>query len=97
PSVYVFPEGAEPNADGSEEEGMDDPNDSIATAMVHPQEEADGSTTYHYAVGFLLAGTYNTAFTCDGAAFEPAAGKEAIIVVGETTTVDFEAPAEPAQ
>ena len=97
PSVYVFAEGVEPNAIGSEEEGMDDPNDPIATAMVHPQEEADGTTTYHYAVGFLLAGTYNTAFTCDGVAFEPAAGKEAIIVEGETETVDFEAPEEPAQ
>ena len=58
PSVYVFAEGVEPNAIGSEEDGMDDPNDPIATAMVHPQEEVDGSTTYHYAVGFLLAGTY---------------------------------------
>lgn len=94
PSVYVFNDGATPNGiDGSD----DDP---ISTAMVSRQENDDGSMTWNYTVGFLLGGAddasavqYEAAFTCNGADFEPVAGLEAPIVAGETTMVNFEAPA----
>ena len=95
PSVFVFGEGVAPNPIGSEEEGMDDPNDPISTAMVDSQEQEDGTVQYHYTVGFLLAGTYNVAYTCDdGATFEPAGGQEAIVTVGGTTISNIEEPAE---
>jgi hypothetical protein len=44
---------------------------------------------YDYTVGFLLAGNYEVAFTCDGETFEPAAGKSAAITEQQLTTVDF--------
>lgn len=82
PSVHVFDDTVKPNAD-----------DSIATAMVEQQENGDGSMTWNYTVGFLLAGDYEAAFTCNGTDFEPADGLEALIEVGKTTTVNFEPPA----
>ena len=60
--------------------------------MVEAQDQADGTVQWHYTVGFLLADHYEAAFTCDGATFEPADGKPALIVVNEIETVDFEAP-----
>ena len=89
PSVYVFDDGVPPN--GIEDE-VEDPDDPIATAIVEAQDQADGSTEWHYTVGFLLGGNYEAAFTCDGMTFEPADGKPVVIVVNETETVDFEAP-----
>lgn len=83
PAVYVFNDGVVPNGiDGSD----DNP---IATAMVSQKENGNGSMTWNYTVGFLLAGHYEAAFTCNDTDFEPAAGLEAPIVVGETTVVDF--------
>ena len=90
PSVYVFDDGVAPN--GIEDE-VDDPEDPVATAMVEAQDQGDGTVRWHYSIGFLLAGEYEAAFTCDGSTFEPADGKPATIVTGELTTVDFEAPA----
>ena len=75
------------------EDEVDDPDDPIATAMVEAQDQDDGTVQWHYTVGFLLSGDYEVAFTCDGATFEPEAGKPATIVTGEVATVDFEAPA----
>jgi len=90
PSVYLFDDGAPPNAIV---DGEDDPDDPVATAMVNEQSNDDGTVVeYHYSIGFLLPGDYEAAFTCDGAEFEPADGKPATIVVGELTTVDFEVP-----
>jgi len=90
PSVYVFNDGVPPN--GIEDE-VDDAEDPVATAIVAPQDQGDGSVQWHYSIGFLLAGDYEAAFTCDGVAFEPTDGKPAMIAVGEVTTVDFDAPA----
>ena len=90
PSVYVFDDGVAPN--GIEDE-VDDPNDPVATALVEAQDQADGTVQWHYTIGFLLAGEYEGAFTCDGNTFEPVDGKPATIVAGETAVVDFEAPA----
>jgi len=90
PSVYVFNDGVVPNAIEDEVEDADDP---VATAMVEPQDQADGSVQWHYTIGFLLTGDYEAAFTCDGMSFEPADGNPAPISAGQVTTVDFAAPA----
>lgn len=82
PSVYVFDDGVMPNAI----DGTDDP---VATAMVNADSDATGQTEYHYTVGFLLAGDYEVAFTCNGVDFEPMAGKPAAITAMTVTTVNF--------
>lgn len=88
PSVYVFNDGVTPNGivDGEVDE-----NDPVATAMVSGQLNDMEMTEYHYTVGFLLAGEYEVAFTCDNENFEPAAGYPATITAGDLTTVDFPA------
>ncbi len=79
-SVYVFPAA----------EGDVDPDNSITSAMVHAEENNEGQIEYRYTVGFLLAGEYEAAFTCDdGATFEPVEGKPVSIIANEVTTVDF--------
>jgi len=78
PSVFVFNDGVPPNPI---DEIEDDP---AATAIV-----SFGNTAYEYTVGYLLAGNYNVAFTCDGVAFEPADGKAASITAGEITETNF--------
>lgn len=90
PSVYVFNDGVMPNGIA---DGVDDPDDPVATAMVEARDQADGTVEWHYTVGFLLAGDYEAAFTCDGDVFEPADGTPATITTSETAVVDFEAPA----
>ena len=89
PSVYVFNDGVVPNGIEDEIEDADDP---VATAMVAARDQADGTVQWHYTIGFLLAGHYEAAFTCDGSAFEPANGLPAQISTGATETVDFAAP-----
>lgn len=86
PSVFLFDDGVTPNA--ISEDG-DDPEDPVATGMVHAQANSDATTTYHYEIGFILAESYEAAFTCDGSTFEPADGKPAEIAAQEVTTVDF--------
>jgi len=86
PSVFVFDDGVPPNAIDTE---TDDPNDPVATAMVNAQVNPDETTTYRYEVGFLLAGEYEVAFTCDGTTFEPVKGKPATIVAKDVETVSF--------
>ena len=90
PSVYVFDDGIVPNAIEDDVEDADDP---VATAIVAAQDQADGSVHWHYTIGFLLVGDYESAFTCDGETFEPADGSPASIAAGQVTTVDFAAPA----
>lgn len=86
PSVYVFDDDVMPNAIV---DGEDDPNDPIATALVNEQVNGDATSTWQYTVGYLLPGNYEVAFTCDGEAFQPEAGKSAEILVQEVTTVDL--------
>lgn len=91
PSVYVFDDGIEPNP-------LDDPfaeDDAVATALVEQQMQEDGSMPWRYSIGFLLAGDYEVAFTCNGNDFVPLAGKPAGIFVDEVTTVDFLAEDAP--
>lgn len=80
PWVYVFDAGMEEEPD---------PNDSVATAMVKSEITNDGLTRHNYTVGFLLAGAYKVAFTCNGVDFEPVGGKDAEILPKAVTTVDF--------
>ena len=84
-SVYVFDDGVSPNGI---EDGVDDPEDPVATALLEEVDNA-GIPEYHYTVGFLLAGDYEVAFTCDGAEFTPAEGRSATIEAQTLTTVDF--------
>jgi hypothetical protein len=86
PAVHVFGEGVLPNPI---EDGVDDPDDAIATARVASELQDDGSFLHTYSIGFLLTGNYGVAFTCDGVNFVPADGKPASILVGENTIVDF--------
>ena len=92
PSVYVFNDGVPPN--GIEDDVVD-PDDPVATAIVEAQDQLDGTVEWHYTIGFLLAGDYEAAFTCDGVEFEPADGNPAPILAGEVAIVDFAAPAPP--
>ena len=93
PSVYVFDDGVEPNP-------FDDPfaeDDAVATGLVQEQTQDDESTQWRYSIGFLLAGDYEVAYTCNGNDFIPLVGKPAPIVVDGVTTVDFafdDAPGE---
>ena len=91
PSVYVFDDGVEPNP-------FDDPfaeDDAIATGLVEQQLQEDGSMPWRYSIGFLLAGNYEVAYTCNGDLFAPLAGKPAEILLEEVTTVDFLAEDAP--
>ena len=86
PSVYVFDDGVEPNP-------FDDPfavDDAVATGLVERQTQDDGSMPWRYTIGFLLAGDYEVAYTCNGTDFIPLAGKPAEIFIDEVTTVNFD-------
>ena len=90
PSVFVFNDGVTPNPIGSDP--VNDPDgllDPIATAMVNEQINDLQQTEYHYTVGFLMAGHYEVAFTCDGTTFEPVDGKPAEIIAKQLTEVSF--------
>jgi hypothetical protein len=86
PSVFVFDDGVIPNGI---DPAVEDPDDPVATAMVHPFDKGDGTQGHGYSVGFLVAGEYEVAFTCDGTEFEPADGKTAAILANESTEVNF--------
>jgi hypothetical protein len=91
PSVYVFDDGVVPNP-------LDDPfaaDDAIATWLVEQQTQEDGSMPWRYSIGFLLAGNYEVAYTCNGDLFAPLAGKPAEIMLEQVTTVDFLAEDAP--
>lgn len=86
PAVFLFNDGITPNPI---EDDVDDEQDPVATAIVQQQTNNDGSTSYFYEIGFLLADDYEAAFTCDGETFAPEEGKGASITARQTTTVDF--------
>ena len=87
PSVYVFDDGVVPNAIDTGD--VADPEDPVATAMVNEHTNDAAMPIYDYTVGFLLAGDYEAAFTCDGETFEPAGGKNVTIAEQQLTTVNF--------
>lgn len=78
PSVFVFDDGVAPNP-------IDDmADDPVATAVA-----SLGGMGYEYTIGFLVAGDYEVAFTCDGTTFVPAGGAPVSIAVGAITQADF--------
>jgi hypothetical protein len=94
PKVYVFDDSIAPNAIDYPPEDPDapfdpDPTDPVATGLVEQQEQDDGSMPYRYSIGFLLAGDYEAAFTCDGQTFVPELGKETSIAIGAVSEVNF--------
>ena len=80
PSVFVFDEGVMPNP--IDEEGAED--DPVATALVNFED-----VQFEYVVGYLLAGNYNGAFTCDGETLEPENGKPVMIAAGQIAELPF--------
>ena len=97
PSVYVFNDEVMPNLIDYPPEVEDpdapfvpDADDAVATGLVERQMQDDGLMPYRYSIGFLLAGDYEAAFTCDGQTFVPALGKEASIAIGAVSEVNFD-------
>lgn len=82
PWVHVFD-------DGPGEGGPLVADDSFASAMVSTEINSAAETEHNYTIGFLLAGDYKAAFTCNGTDFEPAAGLDVTISARTVTTVDF--------
>lgn len=64
--------------------------DAVASDMVKEVDSGDGSTSYFYEIGFLLEGSYEVAFSCDGVEYvEPEEGNPFDIVSGEVTEIDL--------
>jgi len=92
PSVYIFDDDGNP--DNPVNETSNGTKESFVTGRV--AQEMQGMP-YNYEIGFLPAGNYEVAFTCNGTDFIPETGKVAEIVVGDTpATVDFVAADAPA-
>jgi hypothetical protein len=85
PSVYVFDDDGNP--DNQVNESSAGTRESFVTGRV--AQEIQGMP-YTYEIGFLPAGKYEVAFTCNGIDFIPETGKIAEILVGDPpTTVDL--------
>lgn len=87
PSIFVFNDDVEPNPInivGDDTDAPDDPTEAVATAM-----PSMGDNAYEYTVGYLLAGDYEVAFTCDGETFLPVMGKPVSIAAGAIAEVHF--------
>ena len=85
PSVYVFDDDGNP--DNPVNEASDGTKEPFSTGRV---AQAMQGMPHVYEIGFLPAGRYEVAFTCNGTDFIPETGKVAEILVGDPpTTVDF--------
>jgi hypothetical protein len=82
-AVHVFAEGVTPNT-------TDLP---VATGAV-TMDMTTGANVY--LIENLLADTYVAAFTCNGTSYVPVAGKEAVITIGEDTSLEFVAADAPS-
>jgi hypothetical protein len=83
PTVYVF------NDDNPDEADLG-AGEASATAMVSPVDQNDLSLGYRYEIGYLLAGSYEAAFTCDAEEYlEPAEGNPFDIDAGGITEISF--------
>ena len=101
-AVYVFAGGT--TVPDDVDTSTDEDADPLTTALLTPvTDESDAVVGYEYEVGFLLAGEYTAAFTCqarddnseqdDAIGFGDVANNITINADGETT-VNFEAAAE---
>jgi hypothetical protein len=94
PMVYVFDE------DGNAEipvdsDGADGTRDPVASGLVS-QDTDSPEMPYVYEIGFLSAGEYEVAFSCDDRdTFIPETGTPATINVDETTEIDIESDDPP--
>lgn len=91
PMVYVFDDNGVADDPVNGDDGLLEP---VATGLV--DQDMQGMP-YTYEIGFLLAGNYEVAYTCNGTDFTPETGIPAEIFVGEVTTVDFLAEPPPTQ
>ena len=91
PTIYVFDDNEIMDDPVNGDDGSIEP---VATGLV--DQDMQGMP-YTYEIGFLLAGDYEVAFTCNGTDFIPGMGKFAAISVGNVTTVDFLAEDAPAE
>lgn len=88
PVVYVY------EGDRTPDDIDGDDSDPVSSATVTTD---DGGANWRYTVGFLPAGPYKAAFTCDAddaeaedsLLFVPAAGTAFTVTAGTVTTVDF--------
>lgn len=83
PTVYVFDDNGIADDPVNGDDGSIEP---VATGLV--RQDMQGSP-YTYEIGFLLAGNYDVAYTCDGENFIPWTGKPASITEGGVETIDF--------
>lgn len=91
PAVYLYNEGVVP--DDNEEDAETDSVDPLASAMVEMQNDG----RFVYAIGPLLAGLYDVAFSCDGddpaldevLDYLPSVNNPAEVVAGEQAVIDF--------
>lgn len=82
PTVYVF-EGDTLAVDPT-------PGNALASALVEEQTNNLAETEHHYTVGFLLAGSYEAAFSCDeGVTLQPSGDNPVEVVVNEVAKADF--------
>ncbi len=85
PAVYLF-------ADNNVGEPDLWVGDSEASAIPSPVDENDPSLGLEYEIGFLLEGSYEAAFSCDGGVTftEPAEGNPFDINVGKVAEINFQ-------
>jgi hypothetical protein len=93
-NVYLF--GPIPTGQDVTPDDYDGVDDALTSAMVDPD-------TFRYTIGFVPAGNYRVAYTCDlddteidaDAEFTPPEGIPVTVTVNATQEVDFEAPPAP--
>ena len=96
PMVYVFDDDGDAE-NPVDDDGMQGTRDPVASGLV-AQDMNVAEMPYVYEIGFLLAGDYEVAFSCDDrTTFIPVNGKAANIAVNGVTTVDFSSDDLPAE
>ena len=90
PTIYVFDDNGIVDDPVDGDDGSIEP---VATGLVG--QDMQGSP-YSYEIGFLLAGNYEVAYTCNGENFIPENGKEATITEGGVEEVNFTTDDLPA-
>ena len=85
PAVYLF-------ADNTPGEPDLWPAEPVTSAVPSPVDEADPGRGLEYEIGFILEGSYEAAFSCDGGVpfTEPAEGNPFDINVGKVAEINFQ-------
>ena len=90
PTIYVFDDNGVGDDPVNGDDGTIEP---VATGLVGQDMQG---MPYSYEIGFLLAGNYEVAFTCNGENFIPANGKGATITEGGFEEIHFTAEDLPS-